>query len=313
MELATLRGTVSLRAWIQASRPLAQANIAVPLLLGEMLAFVQCMRLDIGLLIVAHAFGILDQLFIVWANDLADEEADRANEAPTLFSGGSRVLVQGLLTRRQLARAAAGAAMAMLALSIYTAVAMDRPAMPLAWAMAIALLWVYSFPPGRLSYRGAGAITQAFGVMVALPMLGFYLQCGDIRGFPWPALVACFALGLAGNITTALPDHPADEQTGKATWAVRYGPARARKHSLQLIALGAVCTPLVVPDLPKLGWACIQALPILLVAFNARALASAEASNRKACLRFVVINGAAINLTIIGWIVALALRPPWGW
>lgn len=304
---------MSLRAWIQASRPLAQVNIAVPLLLGEMLAYVQCLRLDVGLLIVAHVFGLLDHLFIVWANDVADEAADRVNEAPTRFSGGSRVLPEGKLQPRQLARAAAAAALLMLGASLYAAFALDRPAMPLGWALAVVLLWAYSFPPARLSFRGAGAITQAFGVMVVLPLIGFYLQCGDVRGFAWPALLPCLALGLAGNITTALPDHPADEATGKLTWPVRYGPRRARKHALQLIALGAVATPWVVPDLPQAGWAAIEALPLLLVLVNAKALDRAEASDRKACLRFVVLNGAAINATLIGWIVALALRPPWGW
>lgn len=303
---------VSLRVWIQASRPLAHVNIAVPLLLGEMLAYVQCLRLDVGLLIVAHVFAVLDQLFIVWANDVADEAADRVNEAPTPFSGGSRVLVEGKLQPRQLARAAAGAALLMLGVSLYAALALERPAMPLAWALAVVLLWAYSFAPARLSYRGAGAITQAFGVMVVLPLIGFYLQCGDVQRFPWPALLPCLALGLAGNITTALPDHPADEATHKLTWPVRYGPRRARKHSLQLIALGAVATPWVLPDLPQAGWAAIEAVPLLLVLINAKGIDRAEASDRKGCLRFVVLNGAAINATLVGWIVALASGPPGG-
>lgn len=310
---ARLVVAVSLRAWIQAARPLAQVNIAVPLLLGEMIAYVQCQRLDVGLLLVAHVFGVLDQLFIVWANDVADEAADRANEGATPFSGGSRVLPEGKLVARQLARAAAGAALAMLGLSLYAAVALERPAMPLAWALAVVLLWAYGFPPARLSYRGLGAVTQAFGVMVVLPLLGFYLQCGDVRGFPWAALLPCVALGLASNITTALPDHPADEAAGKRTWPVRYGPRRARKHSLQLVALGAVGTPWVLPDLPQLGWAAIQAVPLVLVLVNARALDRAEAGDRRACLRFVILNAAAINATMLGWIAALALRPPWGW
>jgi 4-hydroxybenzoate polyprenyltransferase len=147
--------------------------------------------------------------------------------------------------------------------------------------------------------------------MVVLPLLGFYLQCGDVRGFPWPALLPCVALGLAGNITTALPDHPADEAIGKRTWPVRHGLRRARKHSLQLIALGAVATPLVLPDLPQLGWAAIEALPIVLVLINARTLD--REGDRPGSVRFVVLNAVAINATLLGWIVALALRPAWGW
>ena len=292
---------------------MAQANIAVPLLLGEMLAFAITGHLDLTLLIVAHVFGILDQLFIVWSNDVADEESDRANEHPTFLSGGSRVLTDGKLTRRQLARGAAAAALLLLALCIFAAVQLDRPAMPLAWALAVLLAWAYSFPPARLAYRGYGAIAQAFGVMVALPLIGFYLQAGSVDAFPWKALIPCIALGLAGNITTALPDHEADEATNKSTWPVRYGAERARKHSLQFIALGALCAPLVLPDLPQMGWALVEAGPLLLLALNLRIQAKANAGNRKAILHFSIINGAAINLAITGWIIALALRPPSGW
>lgn len=306
---------MSLRAWVQASRPLAQVNIAVPLLLGELLAYTEQLHLDVGLLVVAHVFGVLDQLFIVWANDVADEADDRANPAPTPFSGGSRVLVQGKLSRRVLSRAAAGAALAMLGLSIFAAVVLDRPAMPLAWGLAVAVLWAYSFAPFRLSHGAGGAATQAFGVMVVLPLLGFYLQCGDVRGFPWPALVPCVLLGLASHITTALPDHAADEAVGKRTWAVRHGPPRARLHSLQLAALGALATPFVVPDLPQLGWAAIEAGPLLLLLVNHRLERGRphEGPRGTTSLRFVILNGAAINLAMLGWMVTLALRPPWGW
>lgn len=304
---------MSLRAWVQASRPLAQVSIAVPLLVGQMLATVESLRLQAGLLVVAMAFGVLDQLFIVWSNDVADEADDRRNPAPTPFSGGSRVLVDGTLSRRALARAAAVAALAMLGLSVHAAVALDRPAMVAMWGLAVGLAWAYSFPPLRLSHGVAGAVAQALGVMVLLPLVGFYLQLGDVRAFPWPALVPCVLLGLASHITTALPDHPADEAVGKRTWVVQYGPRRARAHSLQLLGLGALSTPLVLPDLPQLGWAAIEAGPVLLLLVNRLGLDRAEATDRRACLRFVVLNGAAINLTMIGWIVALALRPTWGW
>jgi 4-hydroxybenzoate polyprenyltransferase len=216
----------------------------------------------------------------------------------------------------------------MLALAVLAAVALDRPAMPLAWALAVALAWAYSFAPLRWSHGAGGAAAQAFGTMVVLPLLGFYLQLGDVRGFPWPALVPCVLLGLASHITTALPDRIADEAVGKRTWAVLHGSRRARVHSLQLAALGALATPLVLPDLPKLGWAVIEAVPVALLLLNRLTLdrteteargaptnagADAERSRRRAELRFAVLNGAAINAVLLGWIVALALRPPWGW
>ncbi len=302
-----------MRAWVQASRPLAQANIAIPLLLGEMIALVECARLDVGLLVLAHLFGLFDQLFIVYANDLADEEGDRHNETPTAFSGGSRVLVEGKLTRSALSRAAIAMAIAMLATSLVAAFAMDRPAAPVGWALAVLLLWAYSYRPLRGSYTGWGEVLQGLGVGVVLPLLGFYLQCGDVRGFPWPALLPSFLLAVASNISTGLPDHAADEAVGKQTWSIRYGAVRARKHSLQIIAVAALMTPLVLPDLPKEGLLAIEAAPLLALAYNLRRDKDLDPSDVKGIGRFVFVNGLAINLTIVGWIVALAIRPPWGW
>lgn len=304
---------MSVRAWVQASRPLAQANIAIPLLFGELLAFVECARLDMGLLIVAHLFGIFDQLFIVYANDLADEEGDRDNDTPTPFSGGSRVLVEGKLTRKALSRAAIFMAVAMLATCLVAATVLDRPAAPAAWALAVLMLWAYSYPPLRASYTGYGELLQGLGVGVLLPLLGFYLQCGDVRGFPWPALVPSFLLAVASNISTGLPDHGADDRVGKQTWSVRYGPERARKHSLQIIAVAALMTPLVLPDLPKEGLIAIEVGPLLALAYNLRSYKAPDVGDAKAATRFVLVNGLAINLTLVGWIVALAMRPPWGW
>jgi 1,4-dihydroxy-2-naphthoate octaprenyltransferase len=308
------RATSRVRAWIQASRPLAQVNIALPLLFGELIAFVECARLDLGLLVLAHLFGIFDQLFIVYANDLADEEGDRLHTSPSAFSGGSRVLPEGKLDRRALGRGAIVAALAGLAVMIVAAVAMDRPAAPLFWGVAVMLLWAYSYPPLRLSYRGAGELAQGIGVGVVLPLLGFYLQAGTLGGFPWPALAPSFMLAVASNIATALPDTKADEAVDKLTWPVRFGEVRARKHALQLVALGALATPFVVPDLPHAGLAMVEAGPLLLLAVAGITIRrSGDTFTPAATSRLVLLTGAAINLTLVGWVVALAMRPPWGW
>jgi 1,4-dihydroxy-2-naphthoate polyprenyltransferase len=306
--------TARARAWLQASRPLAQVNIAVPLLFGSMVAYVECARLDIGLLVLAHVFGLFAQLFIVYANDLADEEGDRLNATASPFSGGSRVLPEGKLDRRALSRGAIAAALAALVTMIVAATAFERPAAPLLWAASVVLLWAYSYPPLRLSYRGFGELAQGIGVGVVLPLVGFYMQAGTLGGFPWPALAPCFLLAFASNINTALPDRVADEAVHKATWPVRFGDVRARKHALQLVALAALATPFVLPDLPHEGLAMVEAGPLLLLAINAIALRrQGESPSRRATVRFVFVCGAAINLALLGWIVALAMRPPWGW
>jgi|GEM_PF-384612 len=292
------------RAWLQAARPLAQANIAVPLLFGELLAIHAIGRVDVTMLIIAHVFGVFDQLFIVFANDVADEEGDRLNETHNMFSGGSRVLPEAKLSSRALGIAAIVMATIMLALS-GAAAALDRPAMLGGWALAVGLLWAYSYAPLRLSYRGLGELTQGIGVGLVLPLIGWYLQIGHFEGLPWLALLPCFLLAFASNISTALPDHPADVAVNKQTWPVRFGEARARKHSLQIIALGVFLSPLVLPKLDHAGLAGVEIGPALALLINLRLLPKADASERRNCRRFVFLNGLAINLALAGWIVAL--------
>ena len=48
---------------------------------------------------------------------------------------------------------------------------------------ALLLLWLYSFKPVRLSYRGGGEILQALGTALVLPLLGFYAQSGSLAPF----------------------------------------------------------------------------------------------------------------------------------
>jgi 1,4-dihydroxy-2-naphthoate polyprenyltransferase len=294
--------------WWQAARPLAQVNVAVPVLMGATLAGATVGSLDMPRLLLALGLGVLAQLFIVFANDVADEDGDRGNRLFNFASGGSRVLAQGKLDRATLARVARAMALVLLLACTCAAVLLRQPLLLAFWGATVALTWAYSFPPLAFAYRGGGELAQGFGVGVVLPLMGWSLQVGDLGGVPWAALVPAFVLGVASNVTTALPDAPADAEASKRTWPVRLGPRRARKHSLQLIALGALLTPLVLPGLSRLGLFCVQALPLLALAFNLRGVPRADAEDRSACRRFVVLNALAIQLVWLGWIVALVIQ-----
>ena len=304
---APLNENAPVLSWLQAARPLAHVNIAVPLLMGEMLAFHATGHIDIGMLIAAHVFGVLNQLFIVFANDVADEAGDRVNDTHNAFSGGSRVLPEGKISRRGLATAAIVSAIAMVALSAGLATVSARPAMMGGCALALLLLWAYSFAPLRLSYRGHGEITQGFGLGLVLPVIGWYLQVGHIDGLPWLALAPGVLLGFASNISTALPDFPADKAVDKLTWPVRFGQSRARKHSLQLIALAVLLTPIVLPTLEHRGLLAVEVGPALVLLLNLRWLNCSDATDRRRCATFVFLNGLAINLVLLAWIVALGV------
>ena len=279
---------MSLRSWIQASRPLAQANLAGPVLLGQALAFDRTGRFGWSWLLALFAWTLLDQLVIVWANDYADREHDVGGASKTPFSGGSGVLPEGKLRPEALKRAALGAYGLLLALGAALSILRTFWVLPLTLAAGL-LLWAYSYRPLRLSYRGGGEHLQALGVGVVLPLLGFSVQASELVSFPWTALIPTYLFGFAGNVATALPDVGLDRRAKKRTWPVRFGPNTSRWYCLALTVAGlggvsAFGHPLA---------AGLGIIPVLAAFYVGR--------GRQAVVRFVVLQGAATQLGILGW------------
>ncbi|MEZ4379877.1 MAG: prenyltransferase [Nannocystaceae bacterium] len=297
----------SIAPWIQAARPLAQVNIAIPLLFGQAIAFARYGAFNPWIAAVLVGFAVALHLFIVFANDVADEEADRLNDSPTPFSGGSRVLPEGKLRRTELIQGAIVMAASTMSAALLLAFHFDRPWMPAAAVAAYALVWIYSFAPLRLAYRGYGEIVQAIGVGVVLPLAGFYAQTGDLSLTAAPPLVPAFILGIAGNILTSLPDYAADRAAGKRSYAVRFGQWHARRHAIELTLFAAVLGHLVIPDFSRALDLIFAAPAIALAILGARLLGSADAANPGECQRFVALVGGAGHALLLVWSIALVL------
>jgi len=191
-------------AWIRASRLPSQSYIFLPLLLGQALLVREGGTLSWATFALVHLFGLFDQLYIVYANDVADRHSDPLNTTATIFSGGSRVLVEGQLQSEQLVQAAG----VMAALCLVTGAALwgffgRWLCLPLS-GLALVLLWLYSFGPVRLSYRGGGELLQMVGVGGVLPLFGYHAQAGGWTGFPWELLWVLLPTHLASALATAL-------------------------------------------------------------------------------------------------------------
>jgi 1,4-dihydroxy-2-naphthoate octaprenyltransferase len=293
-----------LAAWLQAARPPAQVNLAVPLVFGQAMAFGVHGRFAVGWLAVSAVFSALVQLEIVFTNDVGDRETDRDNTTFTRFSGGSRVLPAGVLSAEALTRAArlALAGLVGLALALLPA----RPGLLALVAATALLVWSYDRPPLRLSYRGGGEVVQGLGTGVVLPLAGFYLQAGTLAGFAASALLPMFLLGVAGHILTALPDVPSDRAHAKRTLPVRRGSRVARRRALALLAAAAALGGAAVPGTPAPAVALLAA-PALLLAASALPL-RADAARRDECARFVLRVAGAAHLLALAWALAWVMQ-----
>ena len=153
--------------------------------------------------------------------DLAIRDSERSP-----FSGGKRVLVEGLLTRDQTWSIAAVGFM--LAIVIGLTIVVFREARVLSFGLlGMALAWYYHGGSLRLSYRGLGelAVALAYGPVV---VLGAYLvQAGQLNS----SLI--HLSGILGLLVAAFlwinefPDARADRSAGKLNLVVRLGTERA--------------------------------------------------------------------------------------
>ncbi|MGY8824767.1 MAG: prenyltransferase [Candidatus Latescibacterota bacterium] len=228
----------TLRTWLRATRPTAAINLLLPLALGQALAHQATGMFSMLSCLFLLLYGFAMQLYIVFLNDWADQRADELNDTPTIFSGGSRVLVEKCLPPRALLYAGLGAALSIIALGLFCIFFFGRPWALVLFATGLALLWAYSLPPLRLNYRGGGELLQALGVGLVLPIVGFYVQSGHFpatTSSPLTSLLSAYLyLQLCAAIAFAVPDEDADRRAGKRTVATLFGTKKAGAITIAL-------------------------------------------------------------------------------
>lgn len=230
------------RAWFQAARMPSQIYIFLPLLLGQSMAYAQG-SFSWEIFFLCHIYGLSVQLFIVFANDIADVETDIKNRTHNIFSGGSRVLVNNALSVKSLALAACFFGIVCLV----TGLALGwtgRNWGPLMLILCgLALLWAYSYRPLRLSYRGGGEFLQMAGVGGLLPVIGYLAQHGSLDGISWPLMGLMLLLAFTCAMSTSLPDEPSDRLSSKRSSAVIFGN---RINQRIILALNGTALPVLL-------------------------------------------------------------------
>lgn len=176
----------------------------------------------------------------------ADLEVAPKDRSP--FSGGKRVLVDGLLTRRQtMLIAVVGYALGAAAGLVI--VLAREPRVLWIGVAGVGLAYFYHAPPLRLSYRGLGegAVALCYGPLVCA---GAYLvQRGRLSpqivllSLPLGVLIAAFLW------INEFPDYEADRAAGKKTLVVRLGRIRAARGFAAIVATAFA----VLALLPRAG------------------------------------------------------------
>lgn len=164
---------MGIRPIVKLMRPLPLVIWSVPtVVLGFLLQSHPAQARWIALALAVVGALLLQGLITHGLNDMFDWDSGTDQETTGIISGGSRVLVEGLMTRRQMWR------VVFVAVGLYAVTAFGLFLLrgPLVWLWAGLGLWgavSYSVPPLRLSYRPyLGEWLALMPAMVSGVMLG---------------------------------------------------------------------------------------------------------------------------------------------
>lgn len=229
-------------AWLKAMRLQFYPMTCLAYTVGALAAFPADGVFGNPLFWIGYACLFLGEVATVLINEVVDFPSDRNNRFFSLFTGGSRVLVEGLLSRRELqigiALALAGAlASAAWLLALTPA---GTPAVLSVLGMMAILALGYTAPPLKLCYRGLGELDVALTHSIVVILCG-YIFLGGAWNDPLPWLLGLpLLLAIVPSISlSGIPDLEADAAAGKRTLAVRLGQRGALWLCLVFTVLAA--------------------------------------------------------------------------
>lgn len=243
------------RAWKEAVRPLSLTASLVPLLLGGAVAFYTLGHLDWGLFLLTLLGGVMIQAGTNMINDWKDAERDHENvEGIRPFTGGSRVIQLGLISRADMGFFGFLISGIAALIGIYLTVASGWGLLPLIGYGMLAGLF-YTNEKGRFSFINMAPgvaeflIATTYGVLMTLG--AFYVQTGYFN-----FQILLLSLPVALLITNVLlinqfPDAASDAKSGKNTLVVRVGKRRAK----DILIASFVLAYAIIAALPLLGFA----------------------------------------------------------
>jgi 1,4-dihydroxy-2-naphthoate octaprenyltransferase len=185
-------------------------------------------------------------LSISFSNDYFDVDADQHGK-PTLFSGGTGILVNHPGLRNPAKWVAISLILCSLALGVLFQIMYSTPI----WFLGLVLLgnllgWSYSAPPLRLAYRGLGELAMVFSIGLLIPALGYLATSGHINPDGLLFTIPLMLYGLAFILSVENPDMESDRLGNKRTWVARKGRSfgfSLTGASLLLATLFFFCIP----------------------------------------------------------------------
>lgn len=252
-------------AWIRALRLQFYPMTWLAYTVGALGATAAAGTWDFGIYLLGFGFLFFLEAATVFTNEWFDYETDLKNQHYGPFNGGSRILVDKILTFKELSSGIL-TTLVSTTLCIILLFYLTGASIPLLILLVVLpiLALGYTVPPLQLSWRGFGELNVGLTHSLGAVLCG-YLLLGGLWSdpFPWLVSIPLFLAVLPAITLSGIPDLDADRRAGKQTLAVLMGPKRAKRLAIAL-TFAAILMVICMKDLPALQGSFTGLLPFAL-------------------------------------------------
>jgi 1,4-dihydroxy-2-naphthoate octaprenyltransferase len=279
-------------------------------LLGALLSILQGADLVVQRLLLGYLAFLPAHLSVSYSNDYFDTDVDALGR-PTLFTGGSGVLIKNPWLRPWARRLAIG----LMVCSVFFGLVFTLLYRYHLWLVGYLLIgnalgWFYSAPPLRLAARGFGEIATSITIGLAVPSLGYLIMRGQLDGGFWMLAPPLLLVGLAFILLVEIPDMEADRKGGKNTFVSREGRRFAFVAVGALFAIVTVLLMLLAALFPEhparldaiAAYSLLPTVPAIVSAIR-RPVARAAAARHVSVILVALVVFVAVTDAYLLWLV----------
>lgn len=218
------------RAWVAAVRLKFLPQGVLPVILGSAAAWHSLNVFNSYYFALAFIGMALVQFALTMLNDALDylQGTDASStDAKNPYSGGSGVLVDGIIKPREMLAVVTLFYLIALGIGIYLSFALGFTLMVIILAGFLISIF-YSTPPLRLAYTGLGELAMLIGYGPVITLGAYYVQA---QALSLQAALAGLVPGMlmwAMIVVNEVPDYEEDRRARKMNLVVRLGRERGR-------------------------------------------------------------------------------------
>ncbi len=264
-------GIADFKTWARALRLPFLTATAVPALLGASVAYWEAGAFNWLLFLLSLVGVAFLHLGTNLANDYYDHKSgnDEANSSPTPFSGGSRVIQEGLIAPKAILITSLTCFTLGISIGLLLYWMTENMQIIAIGCIGVLIGFFYTASPLKLGYRGIGELLTGIGFGPLVVAGTYAVQVGSISS---AALLASMPIGILVGLILFInefPDYEADKKVGKKTWVVLMGKRNAVKlfHALLLFTYLFVGYVVFVNIFPLYTLVVFLTLPLAIKAY----------------------------------------------